>query len=246
MEVAMRALILVLAVSWSGLAPADAATGMEYDARCTVRIEGKTYLHHRKCKIDFWANAAGPLTCGEAANGVNACVKCDNKDGTCKASWGDGVFPKALRSLGLVKRIGKTDCWTGKRTHICFREWKDPETSYLPRKAERDINVHCFIQVDGKTHLDRKCIVHYEREVGGQENSYYVQIGNKEPRGGHFVYLQKPGTTTSGPTSGWSADWNNGESHAHNNLGELKLVKDCWINDRAKICVGDIKPIAIR
>jgi hypothetical protein len=95
-------------------------------------------------------------------------------------------------------------------------------------------------------HIAEQIVVHWQREIswgkgGGASN--YIEIGNKEyrrRRGGHFVFVQRPGAATSG----WSAAWNNGESHAHNELGELKLVKDCWINDRAKICIGDAKPMA--
>ena len=65
-------------------------------------------------------------------------------------------------------------------------------------------------------------------------------IGNNEyskKSGGYFVYIRKSGRTSSS----WSANWNAGESHAHNYLGELKQVGDCWVNNRAKICAGRTK-----
>jgi hypothetical protein len=107
-------------------------------------------------------------------------------------------------------------------------------------KSERDVNVHCFIQVDSKTYLDRRCVVHWKRQTSSGELTVYIDIGNQEyskTSGGYFVYIQKPGRTTSS----WSADWNAGESHAHNYLGELKRVGDCWVNNRAKICAGRTK-----
>src|SRR5215203_5500638 len=66
---AARTLIVAL-LFWSGSAVAEATTGIEFEARCTVKVEGKTYLQNRKCRVDFWPNIAGPLTSGEAANGI--------------------------------------------------------------------------------------------------------------------------------------------------------------------------------
>jgi len=116
-----RTLIVAL-LFWSGSAVAEATTGIEFEARCTVKVEGKTYLQNRKCRVDFWPNIAGPLTSGEAANGIVACVECDQK-AICKCSWGDGPLGKADRALGPVEP-GKVECWASGQARICFREMK--------------------------------------------------------------------------------------------------------------------------
>ena len=114
---------------------AEAATGIPFEARCTVRVDGKTYLHHRKCEVYFYANVADLLTCGDA-NGVAACVKCD-KNGACEGSWGDGPIRKADRPLGQVKRFGKTDiCWSKQTDAGLF-----PKHESVPRRELREEEV---------------------------------------------------------------------------------------------------------
>jgi hypothetical protein len=90
------------AVFWSG--NADAATSDAYEARCTIKVDNRIRLKHRKCEVLFWGTLSGPITCGEA-NGVKACVSCD-KNARCEASWESRG--KAERPLGRVKPVGKT------------------------------------------------------------------------------------------------------------------------------------------
>ena len=111
----------------------EAATGIPFDAQCTVKIDGKSLVYKRECEVHFFANLAGPLTCGETT-GVSACVECDQKT-ICRAYWGEGgERAKADRSLGRVKPVRKTDCWVNRRARICFENLKECPGSRCARQ----------------------------------------------------------------------------------------------------------------
>jgi len=57
----LRRTLLALLLLWIGSSTTEAATGVEFAALCTVKVDGKTYLRSRKCRVDFWANLTGPI-----------------------------------------------------------------------------------------------------------------------------------------------------------------------------------------
>jgi hypothetical protein len=133
----------------------------------------------------------------------------------------------------------------GGRRKVLLNEPAKHSEAHIKRKA------HCLIRVDGKTYLSHLCIVHITKER--HPGSASVDIGTWNAKsGGYFAFIRSP--ARSGGTGGtwdidakavsqnrkgsgtWSADWNAGESHAHNDLGEFRHVGSCWINKRAKLC----------
>jgi hypothetical protein len=141
----------------------------------------------------------------------------------------------------------------GRRKVLLNEPAKQLSETRIKRKA------HCLIRVDGKTYLSHQCIVHITRERPSGSASvaigtWYSKLGGYfDPQlGGYFAFIRRPARSEgTGGTWGidakavsqnrkgsgtWSADWNAGESHAHNDLGEFRHVGSCWINERAKLC----------
>ena len=87
---------------------------------------------------------------------------------------------------------------------------------------------HCLIKVDRKVYLNERCKV-----VVGEKGA---TLGVAEiAEGGPSKYFAYVNTLANG-----SSSWNgpNAESHAHDPLGDLRRQGNCWINKRAKICIG--------
>jgi hypothetical protein len=85
----------------------------------------------------------------------------------------------------------------------------------------------CLIAVDRHTWLKGQCNV--EIRAGG---SFTLGVGDKS-RSKYFAYVDVDQSSGSG-----HGYWNGvaAESHAHEDLGELKKRGACWRNKRARIC----------
>ena len=113
--------VAFLAAANASVFTAEGATGIPFDANCTIKIDGKFRIHERRCEVAFFANLAGPQTCGSVGE-VYACVECDIDTKMCTGWFREGKKPGS--SLGRLKRR-KKDCWSNKRTLICFENMKE-------------------------------------------------------------------------------------------------------------------------
>ena len=83
--------------------------------------------------------------------------------------------------------------------------------------------VHCYLEVNGHVYLNKIC--NFKPYRGGR-----FSIGG-EAVGGYFALVDID--TAEGIARG---RWNEGESHAHTDLGPLVRQSACWVNATAKIC----------
>jgi hypothetical protein len=90
--------------------------------------------------------------------------------------------------------------------------------SYAPPHYEHGT---CYLSVAGRVVLDGAC--HYSIDHDG---SLYVG----SPGDAVFSYVNLNGDGTA------NASWNNGASHAHDDLGTVTRKGGCWSNAAAKIC----------
>ena len=83
--------------------------------------------------------------------------------------------------------------------------------------------VHCYLEVNGHVYLNKVC--NFKPYRGGS-----FSIGGEAP-GRYFAFVKID--TAEGAARG---HWNEGESHAHTDLGTLVRQGSCWINSTAKVC----------
>jgi hypothetical protein len=91
----------------------------------------------------------------------------------------------------------------------------------------------CSIEVDGLLYHHGDC--RYSEELGS-DRYWTVEVGQQteDESLGYWVLLLEHEDGT------FDAHWNGsyGATRAHNNLGTLQRQDDCWIGDRARICLG--------
>lgn len=87
--------------------------------------------------------------------------------------------------------------------------------------------VHCFLEVNNHVYVNGIC--NFEPGGGG---SFSIGTGDKA-RSRYFAYVNID--ANEGVARGY---WNGeeGESHAHWELGTLVRQGACWVNDHAKVC----------
>ena len=87
----------------------------------------------------------------------------------------------------------------------------------------------CFLQVDGKTYLNRPCSVEYDADGS-------LRMGFGTDRSFKFFAYVVP-EENAGTATGW---WNgsDGWDKAQTALGTLELRDGCWVNEHAKVCAG--------
>ena len=83
--------------------------------------------------------------------------------------------------------------------------------------------VHCYLEVNGHVYLNQIC--NFKPYRGGS-----FSIGG-EAADRYFALVDI--NTAEGIARG---RWNEGESHAHTDLGPLVRQSACWVNAIAKIC----------
>lgn len=94
----------------------------------------------------------------------------------------------------------------------------------------RDANAfigRCVLQVDRHYYLNGPCNIEF---LG--DGSFSIGAGERS-RSKYFAYVNVDKST--GKASGyWNGEY--GESHAHEDLGELVREGACWANTRARVC----------
>ena len=98
----------------------------------------------------------------------------------------------------------------------------EPTTPTASRKS-------CYLSVDGKVLLDEPCLVHPFGDGGYTMNAW----SEGKPKNSHFAVVVLMADGTADAT--WNADPD--DDKAGDRLGTVRLDGDCWINDRARICV---------
>jgi hypothetical protein len=87
----------------------------------------------------------------------------------------------------------------------------------------------CYLEVDGQIYLDKICNIDSkpdsEVSIGTGDNS----------REQYFAYVQF-GETPDRAEGYWNGP--SAENRAHAGLGTLTRQGNCWINARAKVCIG--------
>jgi len=88
----------------------------------------------------------------------------------------------------------------------------------------------CYLAVDAKVLVDEPCLVFPFGDGGYTLNAW----SDGKPKNSHFavVVLKADG---SGDAT-WNADPD--DDKAGDPLGTVRLQGDCWVNDRARICVS--------
>ena len=97
-----------------------------------------------------------------------------------------------------------------------------PATPTASRKS-------CYLSVDGKVLLDEPCLVYPFGDGGYTMNAW----SEGKPKNSHFAVVVLRADGTADAT--WNADPD--DDKAGDRLGAVRLNDDCWINDRARICV---------
>lgn len=87
----------------------------------------------------------------------------------------------------------------------------------------------CYLSVDGKVLLDEPCLVYPFGDGGYTMNAW----SEGKPKNSHFAVVVLMADGTADAT--WNADPD--DDKAGDRLGTVRLDGDCWINDRARICV---------
>ncbi len=87
----------------------------------------------------------------------------------------------------------------------------------------------CYLSVDGKVLLDETCLVYPFGDGGYTMNAW----SEGKPKNSHFAVVVLMADGTADAT--WNADPD--DDKAGDRLGTVRLDGDCWINDRARICV---------
>ncbi len=88
----------------------------------------------------------------------------------------------------------------------------------------------CYLSVDGKVLLDEPCLVYPFGDGGYTMNAW----SEGKPKNSHFAVVVLMADGSADAT--WNADPD--DDKAGDRLGTVRLDGDCWINDRARICVG--------
>lgn len=99
----------------------------------------------------------------------------------------------------------------------------DPATPAASRKS-------CYLSVDGKVLLDERCLVYPFGDGGYTMNAW----SEGKPKNSHFAVVALMADGSADAT--WNADPD--DDKAGDRLGTVRLSDGCWINDRARICVG--------
>ncbi len=87
----------------------------------------------------------------------------------------------------------------------------------------------CYLSVDGKVLLDEPCLVYPFGDGGYTMNAW----SEGKPKNSHFAVVVLMADGSADAT--WNADPD--DDKAGDRLGTVRLNGDCWINDRARICV---------
>lgn len=87
----------------------------------------------------------------------------------------------------------------------------------------------CYLSVDGKVLLDETCLVYPFGDGGYTMNAW----SEGKPKNSHFAVVVLMADGSADAT--WNADPD--DDKAGDRLGTVRLDGDCWINDRARICV---------
>src|ERR1700732_1643398 len=166
-------------------------------------------------------------------------------DGEGRGQAGGGEPEKPEKTLALFQRSPEgalfrssaltTFSWLG---HIFFLLLVDP-LKYLDISRDRALTysiiplfagvvflqdaqsatpAQCFLAVNGKVYIDRVC--DYDEDGDG---SFSLGANGKSR---YFAYLNNQG----GELTGY---WNNGASHANDELGVLHKSGACWVNDKS-------------
>ena len=99
----------------------------------------------------------------------------------------------------------------------------EPATPAASRKS-------CYLSVDGKVLLDERCLVYPFGDGGYTMNAW----SEGKPKNSHFAVVALMADGSADAT--WNADPD--DDKAGDRLGTVRLSDGCWINDRARICVG--------
>jgi len=83
----------------------------------------------------------------------------------------------------------------------------------------------CFLSIHGKIYIDRVC----DYDELDKDGSFVIDT--TESGGRYFAYVNN--YDGNGQMAGY---WNNGASHARDELGFLQRSGACWVNATAKIC----------
>lgn len=82
----------------------------------------------------------------------------------------------------------------------------------------------CFLKVAGKTYLSGPY------NIAIKDDGFTIGVGD-ERRSEYVAYISGDGESFwNGPEAG---------GHAHTPLGRLVRDGDCWVNERARVCVDD-------
>ncbi|WP_269220763.1 hypothetical protein [Brevundimonas vesicularis] len=99
----------------------------------------------------------------------------------------------------------------------------EPATPAASRKP-------CYLSVDGKVLLNESCLVYPFGDGGYTMNAW----SEGKPKNSQFAVVALMADGSADAT--WNADPD--DDKAGDRLGTVRLSDGCWINDRARICVG--------
>ena len=105
----------------------------------------------------------------------------------------------------------------------------NPATSSSASATPMASRKSCYLSVDGKVLLDEPCLVYPFGDGGYTMNAW----SEGKPKHSHFAVVVLMADGTADAT--WNADPD--DDKAGDRLGTVRLDGDCWINDRARICV---------
>lgn len=88
----------------------------------------------------------------------------------------------------------------------------------------------CYLAVDAKVLVDEPCLVFPFGDGGYTLNAW----SEGKPKNSHFAVVVLNADGSGAAT--WNADPD--DDKAGDPLGTVRLRDDCWVNDRARICVS--------